>query len=483
MEVTLKSPLPKYLQIKFIIPLVLLAVFVGLFFSTFTGLYLRWIKWDEGLSHGLLVNLVFVYLLFKSLPWEQTGNSKWTDLLLHLGLALASVCWFIFHLANIYILEQLMLLCLLAGLYACSYGLKNTLKHRLLLLLPIFTIPVWEELNDLLVNLSGFVVGKLVQLAHFPAVIEGNSIFIPYGHIVIADGCSGLRYFEIALALAYIVGLLNNYDEKRLAPTLLLAALLGLVANWIRIFILVVIGYESKMQSSLMSNHEYFGWALFGLMCLPALYFAPVVTTPTRSDTQASSRTPKLIAPLCVLAIGPVLSLFFTGTPQPSTIHRLLPATSQRIAATKMPLFVTAPENNLEENALLAVPSGQVYVQVNQYQRVLREDKLVPHINRLYDSDEWTSLTQKIRVKDHSALMTRFRHKTSGQEVVQLQWFEVGSEKTDSLRMAKLLQIPALVRGQNNFKIVTIQSPCISTTCEKISAAITDSAATLLTEH
>ena len=95
------------------------------------------------------------------------------------------------------------------------------------------------------------------------AIVILNSIFIPFGQIVIADGCSGLRYFEIALALAYIIALLNNYSERKLLPALIIAAALGLLANWIRIFILVLIGYESKMESSLMANHEYFGWFVF----------------------------------------------------------------------------------------------------------------------------------------------------------------------------------------------------------------------------
>jgi exosortase len=482
MEVISNSPLPEKLRVKSLVPLVLLALFVVIFFSTFEGLYFRWIKWDEGLSHGLLVNAVFIYLLVKSLPWQHTTDTKMTAVLLYLGLALASLSWFIFRLANIYLLEQLALLYLLAGLYACSYGLKTAFAHRLLLLLPIFTIPLWEQLNDLLVNLSGFVVGKLVQMINMPAVIEGNSIFIPYGHIVIADGCSGLRYFEIALALGFIIGLLNNYTEKRLAPTLLVAALLGLAANWIRIFVLVIIGNETKMQSSLMANHEYFGWALFGLMCLPAIYFAPIVAAPKKLPILLTHHTPRILIPLCVLALGPLLSLFFSATPVPSTLEKTLAPQSEFMSAAKMPVAIVAPANSLRENASLSILGVEVFVQVNQYQRIHKEDKLVPHIVRLHNSEEWASTSHTIKISNHNASVTRFKQKTSDLELVQLQWLEVGRYKTDSIRIAKLLQIAALVRGQNTFKIVTLQSACHNQSCDQATAAILEAATTVFRE-
>ena len=47
----------------------------------------------------------------------------------------------------------------------------------------------------------------MVRVIAIPAVIDGNSIFVPDGEIVIADGCSGLRYFTISLAIAYLISL------------------------------------------------------------------------------------------------------------------------------------------------------------------------------------------------------------------------------------------------------------------------------------
>src|SRR5690606_34589281 len=156
---------------------------------------------------------------------------------------------------------------------------------------------------------------EMVRAIKMPAIIDGNSIYIPFGHILIADGCSGLRYFVIALAIGYIISYLNRYNEKRLLVVLAAAAAIGLLANWIRIFILILVGYQSEMQSSLMGDHEMFGWILFGLLCLPAIYFAPVVKSTAEPIAVASSAKVKWAIPLVALALGP-LSLSFTN-PQP----------------------------------------------------------------------------------------------------------------------------------------------------------------------
>lgn len=453
-------------------PLVLLALFVVLFLPTFQGLFARWIKWDESLSHGLLVNTLFIYLLYKSTPWQNTRNSILSSSLLLFGIALTSVMWFFFRTAQIFILEQLLLLVLLAGLYASTYGIKTAFQFRLLLVLPVFTIPAWDQLTIPLVNLSGWVVGNIIQMIAIPAVIDGNNIFIPFGQIIIADGCSGLRYLEIALALAFIIALLNNYNERQLIPALIIAAALGLFANWLRIFLLVLIGYESKMQSSLMANHDFFGWALFGILCLPAIYFAPIIVQPLKKRPESLIK-PTLLLPIAVLSIGPLLNFFIASEPRPAEFTKVINASFAPIPESKMPLFVTAPAESFKENHLAEINGIKLYIQADQYQRRTTNDKLVPYIARLYNPEEWLiDSSEDINIASHTAKMTRFRKTASNIKVMQLQWFDVGGYNANTIAMAKFLQIPAIIMGSNNFKIITLQSHCNSANCELESAAL-----------
>lgn len=461
------------------IPLVLLGALIVFFHSTFAGLMARWTQWDENLSHGLIVNAVFIYLLVQSPTWHAITRTKLQKGAALILLSLLSIAWFLFHLISITLLEQLSVAGLLIALYIACYGLKTTFQHRLLLLLPLFSLPIWDGLTDTLVNLSSIMVGSMIRLIEMPAMIEGNSITIPSGTILIADGCSGIRYFQISLALAFIISLLNNYKEGRLLLSLAIAAMIGLAANWIRIFIIVVVGYETEMQSSLMHDHEYFGWALFAVIMLPALYFAPVnkVSSTPISEPESSER-PLITYPLMALAIGPLLSLFVSLEPARQTFAPPFTAPTSPSAPTEMPVAVTAPVGGTTQNAMTSVAGGKIYAQVDRYERKSAKDKLVPYIARLFSNKRWLAEevpTGKARVK-----MMRFTHKHDERVALQAQWFQVGTFTTESVLKAKLLQIPTLIGGNDGFTIYTVQTWCEESSCKQAQTRLLENMNTVL---
>lgn len=452
------------------LPLLLVALWVLLYWPTFEGLYARWVKWDEGMAHGFPVVALFLFLIYKSLPWIQRPVHPTVLWACTIGLAVASLAWFVFQVVNVTILEQLILLPILYLILLPFYGLSSLVNQRLLLLLPVFAIPVWDYLNAPLLAMSSYVVGTMVRLAGMPAVIEGNSIFIPYGHILIADGCSGLRYFVIALTLGYLVSYLNRYRERQLMVVLAVAAALGLITNWVRIFILIVIGYKTEMQSPLMADHEYFGWILFALVCLPAIYFAPVVKNVGAPDQAIGATTPYRLSvslwfPLCAAAVGPLLPNYIDLNPPNSPVALVLTNLGeQHSSGSPMLLPVKAPP--AKQTEFSSMPTEGVYIRVDHYQRQSTEEKLVPPIVRLYESALWIrDLHRKERIEGKTVSYTVFRHKSQGRRVAQLQWFNVGGHIATSVPEAKLWQVPAVLRGRNQFQITTLQANCHTTNC------------------
>jgi hypothetical protein len=265
-----------------------------------------------------------------------------------------------------------------------------------------------------------------------------------------------------------------------LIPALIIAATLGLFANWLRIFVLVLIGYESKMQSSLMANHEFFGWALFGVMCLPAIYFAPVVSQALKKRPDNLIK-PYLTLPIFALAIGPALNFFITSEPKIAELNKIVKVNLDPIPESKMPLFITAPAESFKENRYTGVNGVPVFIQVDQYQRKTANDKLVPYIARLYNSEEWLiDSSKEIKISSHGARITHFRKTGSNTKILQLQWFDVGGYTASTIAMAKFLQIPALLMGHNNFKIITLQSHCSSVECESETAILISQAPLVL---
>lgn len=452
---------PQGLYLK-LLPVFLVVLISLLHQETVQSLFIRWIKWDESLSHGLIIIGLFFYFLFSIAPIRVQKQPKGLQIFFLVALGTSSIIWYLANLINLQIIEQLSLLPLIICTFVCVFGTHILRQEIILLLLPIYAIPIWDQLVNPLVNISGFMVGKMVQQINIAAVIDNNSIFIPYGEIIIADGCSGLRYLTISLAIAYIISYLNGYSIKKTLIALGIATLIGLLSNWIRIFILVIVGYESQMQSSLMSDHEYFGWGLFALIVFPAIYFAPVVKPVTRISTQENN-SPSIIVPLLVLCVGPALAYFFHITPSASTIPDKIPHEYTPILAKKMPISVEAGTPTKIETA---IDGNQVFVQINHYQRKDSDEKLVPYIARLYDNISWSIIEAHSNKADAPPLKIQiFRNKHNGIIIAQAQWFDVAGMTTSNYSVAKLLQIPAIIGGHNNFSMYTLQSICASPSC------------------
>lgn len=463
------SPHNSMVAVQRYLPTLIAGLWLFLFGFTFLDLWQRWIQWDGALAHGIPVIVIFFGLLWRTGEWQR---QHWFKPALEVGLSAiallgTSLLWFLAYAVNIQIIEQLLLLPALIFSYAMVFGWKTVFHYRILLLFPIFAIPIWGSLNGLLLNGASLVVGELVRLIEMPALIQGNSIYIPYGHILIADGCSGLRYFVIALTLAYLISYLNGYKEPKLLLTLAIAAVLGLVTNWIRIFVLIVIGYHTRMESSLMEDHELFGWLLFGAICLPAIYWAPVHRYDSARFNAGGSRAipPALVpASLGIMALGPLLGVLLNGYFEATAVESSNEVPSS--GSAEMPLMVAAPSG---AHTVINRVKQSVFVREDSYHRNYLEEKLVPYLPRLYDHEVWLKVSDEVHsVGRYSVSYQIFTQKAGGRRVAQLQWFSVGGHITASRVEAKLLQIPATLRGQNVFSIMTIQAVCRADDCGRV---------------
>lgn len=437
--------------------LVLVPMMVGLYWPTMSVLAGRWIQWDKGLSHGLLVAAVFIWLLWRRPSQAPAGGWFATRLVL---LGLASVLWFLLQSVQISLLAEGALLLVIIAAYSAWLGFAQSWRYKAVLLLPLFATSLWGEFNSAALSLSSLVVGQLVELAGITAHIDGTTISLPYGQIIIADGCSGLRYMVIALALGHMLACLNHYPTQGYWLSMALALLLGLATNWVRIFVLVLVGYYTQMKSSLVGDHETFGWLLFAAVVLPPLYFAPLRKGPPQTLSPAAPTWPRLLAVAGVLALGPVL-LFISQRP-PAAAPWLAPLPLSVSAAPNWAVQTPMPPAGLAEQGWL----NGVWLQRWQYQRVASSDKLVPFIEGNWHPD---SRCQHLRTDAAGAW---FECRRLEQTLIVLRRFEVGRFSTADFRRAKLWQLPALWLGDNRFSLSQWQRSCEASGCEQAQAAI-----------
>jgi exosortase len=443
----------------------ILLVIIGLLFHESTSpLLFRWIKWDEDLSHAIPTLFALLFLVFRTTVFPYQRDSNIVRILLVSSIALLSLIWLVFVVANITLLANLAILLCIPIVLAASYSTKTTRFFAPTLGILLFTIPIFGQLNNILVSMSANVVGSLVHLFGITALIEGQDIFIPSGHIFIADGCSGLRYLTISMLLGYMLAILNNYTLKRALFTILAATILGLLTNWIRIFLLVVIGDLTDMKSSLMHDHEFFGWILFAVTMLPAIFFSPIYPKPPVENNEPLKLRP--LPSLAALALGPLLFSLIPNTANNSE-KLSLNTLGLRVDTTPTEVLFKMPPTSSEEYALTRINNIEFRIQLAQFKPATLKEKIIPYFDSLFNSEVWRvtfeGTPEKLKKMGFRAVALK---RTNSQFYELLLYrYEIGTNNTSSYEIAKILQIPAAFTGNRYFNIFSISSDCSEQNC------------------
>lgn len=437
---------------------------VVIYYPTWARLASAWLEFSQVLAHGLATAVIFIGLLLihppvqGALPQHQRKQHHLAGAVL---LIITTLVWSLLELVR---LDTLAYLLLPAGIVTTAWallGLSRTLSFVPYVILLALSLPIWADLVPGLVELASVVVGTWVGWFGMTALIEGNSITLPYGRLLIADGCSGIRYFAISILLAMMTAILNDYRWRGWLTTLLAAAALGLLANWVRITILVVVAYETDMQSDLLSDHETMGWMVFGAFIIPALYFSPVRKR-VRKDA-LHTRTNGIyrkgfIAISAALILGPVALLAAHHTANEQTEWVINLPEFRQTHAGQLPLPLSLPASLQQQ----VWRSDSSWISLAQSQKKNAQQKLVPYLPPLFDTSVWHVEAQpKAGLKVYRNILTR-------NKVLVAQWFQVGSRKSWNYRNAKLLQVPAVLTGETQFALITIQTPCTARDCTQV---------------
>lgn len=248
------------------------------------------VRWQDGVlrtyTHGYLIIALALWLLWRGRErWSQApARVSVLGLLMLVG---ASLAWLVAYRAGLQVVHQALLPLIMAAAVLTCFGASVTWHMGLPLAYLYFAIPIWDAVNALLQWISVFAVRVQLRLVGIPAFFESNTFQIPAGVFEIADGCSGLHFFIVALAIAVIYGELNRDALSTRIRLVVFAGLLAMAANWVRIFIIVIAGHLTGMHHYLVAGeHVTFGWGVFAVMMV--IFFLVVRRWPVLSTAEAA---------------------------------------------------------------------------------------------------------------------------------------------------------------------------------------------------
>jgi EpsI family protein len=146
---------------------------------------------------------------------------------------------------------------------------------------------------------------------------EGLQFVIPTGNWSVVAECSGVRYLIASVMVGSLFAYLNYRSSKRRLIFVGIAILVPILANWLRAYIIVMLGHLSNNKIAAGADHLIYGWVFFGfvltIMFLIGMRWAepePAPVSPSGSAALARRTAPAVAAALWAGAIGTVLVAF-----------------------------------------------------------------------------------------------------------------------------------------------------------------------------
>lgn len=234
-----------------------------------------WIDKDPNARSGVLIALLSGFLLFRSRHrFEQisVGPLPWACLPL-IACALATlICWRAGILTlQLFFLPPILWLAVLAALGWQAASLAGFAIGFL-----YFALPGWGLLGPTLQHLTAWAVGIIGPAVGLPLTMSGMTASLPGGvRFAVAPDCSGVDFLTIGLAVATLHGELDQARLRRRAGLIGGMMLLAILSNWVRVLLIIDIGYRSHMRSALATrDHLTFGWLVFACALLIFIWAA-----------------------------------------------------------------------------------------------------------------------------------------------------------------------------------------------------------------
>jgi exosortase A len=431
-----------------------------------------WNQLESGeYAHGYLVLAISLYLVYTRRRSLAVLVPCPAVLALPAVVA-ASLLWLAGSLADVQLVQVAALLLVVMTVVWAVLGTPAARQLVFPVLFIGLALPLWSPLSPLLQGLTADAVFWPVRAVGIPALRQENLIILPAGTLSIEESCSGLRYLLAALTLGVLYAWLYYRRLAARLTVVLVAVFAALLANVLRVFIVVYVADKTAMQHPWVDDHLSVGWFLFGGLVFLLLAVDIVVSRQRTAATIAPREVDRLGARqtahcgllfllsvagvASVLAMsGPVLAAWADARPATAREFRLeFPAVtgwSGPLSTTDswMPVFQGA----LAGKRMYQNDSNVLYLYAGFYPWQSQGKELINDLNRLADGKLWRPVHPQVQTAHHREQVLET---ASGQRRLAWYWYRVTGRHTTSEYLAKLLQLRGILEGNRQASVIVI---------------------------
>lgn len=426
---------------------------------------------SETYAHGLVVPPITLWLIWRErhrLASFQPQPTYW----FFLPLACFVFCWLLGELTAVNALTQFSVIGIIVLAVMSLVGLSISKELAFPLLFLFFAVPIGDFLLPRLMEWTADFTVLALRLTGIPVFREGQNFVIPSGNWSVVEACSGIRYLIASLTVGTLYAYLTYTSLKRRLTFILVALLVPIVANWLRAYLIVMLGHLSGNKIAAGADHLIYGWFFFGIVI--AIMFAigmrwaePIQSNqPAKqisADYHQNTKNSWLIAILLtlIIAAGPLYQIHLRQA-NTGAIVKLAPAApagSWQAAPTPIDWQPRFTNPSAELHTAYSNPEGWVGLYIAYYQNQNYARKLVTSTNVLVTSSDplWQIVTSGLTnvtldgIKQGAREAELLNKQSSADNrYIVLQWYWINGHLTSSDIEAKWLTAWAMLTGHGD---------------------------------
>ncbi|MBU1363411.1 MAG: exosortase A [Gammaproteobacteria bacterium] len=356
---------------------------------------------SETYTHGIIVPPIALWLIWRDrqrLAAMQPQATGWFAL----PLAGLVFLWLLGDLTAVNALTQFAVVGLIVMSIMGIVGWQVSKALAFPLFFLFFAVPVGDFLLPRLMEWTADFTVQAVRLSGIPVFREGQNFVIPSGHWSVVEACSGVRYLIASLTVGTLYAYLTYTSLKRRLTFILVALLVPIVANWLRAYMIVMLGHLSGNKLAAGVDHLIYGWVFFGIVIVimfaigarwaeQPMQAAQRAMLTTLSDFQKPPLSWAIMLSLAiVIATGPLYEKHLQQANTDAVINLSLPAIAgawhaEASAIDWQPQFASP---SAERRSAYRKQHGRVGLYIAYYQNQNYERKLVTSANVLVTSND-----------------------------------------------------------------------------------------------
>lgn len=230
-------------------------------FRTMAGVW-----WNSAtFAHGIVVYPIAAWLIWRSRATVAALRPEpcyWAIL----PMAACGLGWLVAFAGGVQAGQHLCAVLLLALLPWAVLG--TAVAHALAfpLVFTLFAVPIGDFMLPVLMDHTADFTVVALRFTGIPVYREGLNFSVPSGNWSVVEACSGLRYLIASMMLGSLFAYLTYRTIWRRVAFIALSIVVPIIANWVRAYMIVMIGHLSSMTLAVGVDHLIYGWLFFGLI-------------------------------------------------------------------------------------------------------------------------------------------------------------------------------------------------------------------------